>query len=86
MIASRNLGFGSVPSDRPGGRSVGSLPGTISPSEAKDRMEFHPGDLRRQGLYDEALALCENSKRASARLLTFPANRRYRSHQPEPRW
>jgi len=49
-------------------------------------MEFHPGDLRRQGLYDEALALCENSKRASARLLTFPANRRYRSHQPEPRW
>jgi hypothetical protein len=56
--------------------------GAVSSFEAKDRMEFHPDDLRRQGLYDEALALCENSKRASARLLTFPANRRERSHSP----
>ena len=40
--------------------------GAISDSGAKERMEFYPNELVRLGLYEEALALCENSSPADA--------------------
>jgi hypothetical protein len=34
--------------------------GAVSSFEGKNRMEFYPDELERLGIYDEAVALCQN--------------------------
>ena len=34
--------------------------GAVSSSEGKERMEFYPDDLRRLGLYADAISICDN--------------------------
>ena len=47
-------------------RQKGDHAGAVSSYTGKERMEFYPDELQRLGLYEEALALCDNVSEETA--------------------